>query len=183
MRSWEGVLETLVRERRGALVGFAYLLTGDRPAAEDLVHDAIIRTFSRARRLDNIHAAEGYVRRAITTQFLNGRRSAATARSKQHLLVERDMAPADAHAGESAEVAKALATLTDRQRACIVLRYFEDLSTDETADRLRISAGAVKRYVHDAVARLREELGAFAAPEPTAVQVGAAKGGASWHRN
>jgi len=183
MRSWEGVLETLVTERRGALVRFAYLLTGDRHAAEDLVHDAIIRTFSRARRLDNVAAAEGYVRRAITTQFLNGRRAAATARAKRHLLVERETAPADDLAGESAAVARAMATLTPRQRACVVLRFFEDLSTDQTAERLDISPGGVKRHVHDAVARLREELGEFDVfAKETHVPVVAAKGGVPWRR-
>ncbi|WP_062297353.1 RNA polymerase sigma factor [Demequina maris] len=166
MRTWEGVLETLVRERRGALVGYAFLLAGDRATAEDLVHDAIIRTFSRARRLDNVHAAEGYVRRAITTQFLNGRRSRATARAKQHLLVERDAPPADAATGAVDEVTRALGKLSGRQRACVVLRHFEDLSTEETAHRLDISVGSVKRYVHDAMVILRGELADLAPDEP-----------------
>lgn len=158
MSRWRGVLETLIRERRAALVGYAYLLTGDRPAAEDLVHDAIIRTFARARRLDEVHQAEGYVRRAILTQFLNGRRAEALARAKQHLLIERDGAPADEHAGEHDEVMRALRALPPRMRACVVLRHFECLSTEETAAQLGVSAGAVKRYLHDALARMREDL-------------------------
>ncbi|MDN4483771.1 sigma-70 family RNA polymerase sigma factor [Demequina lignilytica] len=158
MNRWQGVLDTMIRERRGALVGYAYLLAGDRPTAEDLVHDAIIRTFTRARRLDDPRSAEAYVRRTIATQFLNGRRSRAVARAKQHLLVERDAPPADQTAGENAEVTRALGLLTRRQRACVVLRHFEDLSTEETAERLGISPGSVKRYLHDALAVLREEL-------------------------
>jgi len=165
MRAWEGVLETLVRERRGALVGYAYLLAGERSAAEDLVHDAIIRTFSRARRLDDVRSAEAYVRRTISTQFLNGRRSRATARAKQHLLIDRDAPAADEHAGENQEIARALGLLSARQRACVVLRHFEDLSVDETAQRLGISPGSVKRYVHDAMGTLRAELRGFVEPD------------------
>lgn len=159
MRSWHGVLDTLVRERRSRLVGYAYLLTGDRPAAEDLVHDSIIRAFSRARRIDHVNQAEAYVRRTILTQFLNGREHAAMARSKLPLLVERDAPAADEHAGEHDAVVLALRELPPRQRACVVLRHVEGLSTAETAERLGVSAGAVKRYLHDAVADMRSRLG------------------------
>jgi len=166
MRSWHGVLETLIRERRSALVGYAYLLAGDRPAAEDLVHDAIIRTFSRARRLGDVHQAEAYVRRTILTQFINGRRRQATARAKQHLLVDADAPPADESWGLRDAVVAALRRLPERQRACIVLRYFEDLSVAETANALEVSEGAVKRYVHDARELLRELLGDLGDEEP-----------------
>ncbi|MDN4475744.1 sigma-70 family RNA polymerase sigma factor [Demequina sp. SYSU T00192] len=159
MRAWQGVLETLIRERRSSLVGYAYLLAGDRPTAEDLVHDAIIRTFSRARRLDDVNRAEAYVRRTILTQLLNRRSSQAVARSKQHLLIERDGPPADEHAGEHDAVVLALRELPARQRACVVLRHVEQLTTAETAARMGISEGAVKRYLHDAIAHLRETLG------------------------
>ncbi|WP_062310002.1 sigma-70 family RNA polymerase sigma factor [Demequina rhizosphaerae] len=167
MRTWHGVLDTLVRERRSRLVGYAYLLAGDRPTAEDLVHDAIIRTFSRARRLDDVNRAEAYVRRTILTQFLNRKSAQATARAKQHLLVERDAAPADEHAGEHDAVVLALRELPARQRACVVLRHVEQLTTAETAAQLGVSEGAVKRYLHDAIAHMRETLGdlGFADPE------------------
>ncbi|WP_062318301.1 sigma-70 family RNA polymerase sigma factor [Demequina maris] len=166
MKAWHGVLDTLVRERRSRLVGYAYLLAGDRPTAEDLVHDAIIRTFSRARRLDDVNRAEAYVRRTILTQFLNRRSSQAVARSKQHLLVERDAAPADEHAGEHDAVVLALRELPSRQRACVVLRHVEQLTTAETAARMGVSEGAVKRYLHDAIAHMRETLGDLGFADP-----------------
>ncbi|WP_084100108.1 SigE family RNA polymerase sigma factor [Demequina sp. NBRC 110051] len=179
MSAWHGVLEELIRQRRSALVGYAYLLAGDRPLAEDLVHDAIIRTFSRARRLENVGAAEGYVRRAILTLFLNNRRSRSRALAKQHLLVVPDVAPPDDAAGDHDVVVCALNGLAPRQRACVVLRYFEDLSTAETAERLGLSEGSVKRYVHDAMVHMRGELGDIdPGPEPTPQSVVLVKGGA-----
>ncbi|WP_062516875.1 sigma-70 family RNA polymerase sigma factor [Demequina gelatinilytica] len=180
MRAWKGVLDTLVRERRSRLVGYAYLISGDRPTAEDLVHDAIIRTFSRARRLEDVDRAEAYVRRTILTQYLNRRSSQEVARAKQHLLVERDAAPADEHAGEHDAVVSALRELPARQRACVVLRHVEELSTAETAERMGVSEGAVKRYLHDAVARLRDLLGDLRSmdDEPESIAVSAPRRGA-----
>ncbi len=179
MGAWHGVLDTLVRERRSRLVGYAYLLSGDRPTAEDLVHDAIIRAFTRARRLDHVNEAEAYVRRAILTQFLNGRSRQAVARAKQHLLIERDVAPADEHAGEHDAVVLALRELPARQRACVVLRHVEDLSTSETAERMGVSEGAVKRYLHDALERLRQTLGDLGGEQAhESVAVEARRGGA-----
>ena len=69
MAHWRGVLDEMVRERRSALVAYACLFVVDRRDAEDLVHDAIVRTFARPRAVTEVHAAEGYVRQAIRTVF------------------------------------------------------------------------------------------------------------------
>lgn len=58
MPAWRGLLEELLRERRPALVGYASLLTGDRVEAEDLVHDAILRTFGKPRSFPSLNAAD-----------------------------------------------------------------------------------------------------------------------------
>ena len=87
---WHGLLEELVRDRRPSLVGYASLLTGNRTDAEDLVHDAILRTFARTRSFENVHAADAYVRRAIASTFIDrarSRRSWLTAAPK--LVVRR----------------------------------------------------------------------------------------------
>ncbi|MBN9374720.1 MAG: RNA polymerase subunit sigma-24, partial [Cellulomonas sp.] len=90
MRSWEDVLDDLVRHRGGALVRYATLLTGDRRAAEDLVQDALVKAFGTGRPLRDALAAEAYVRRAILTVFLDGIRRRRRWSGVAHLLVLDD---------------------------------------------------------------------------------------------
>lgn len=160
MNTWKGTLEQLVRERRSALVGYAYLMTGDRARAEDLVHDAIIRTFTRARSLDNIHAAEGYVKRVIATQFINSTRSATVLRAKSHLIaVPEHKEGHSQHVADSVTVHDAVMALPPQQRACIVLRFFDDQTVGEIAHTLGLADGTVKRYLHEGINHLRDHLG------------------------
>jgi RNA polymerase sigma factor (sigma-70 family) len=149
--AWQDVLEEMIRLRRPALVGYAYLLTGNRSQAEDLVHDALVRTFSRARALTDVRSTEGYVRKAIATTFLNDIRSRRAFTSRQHLLVEP--------ATDAVAVQVALEVLSRRERACIVLRFFEDFTVPEIARALGLADGSVKRYLSDAISRLERILG------------------------
>lgn len=155
MAAWKGVLEALVTQRRSALVGYAYVLCADRPMAEDLVQEAIVRTFSRAGRLTDVRHAEGYVKRAIRTQFLNSRRHAAVERAKRHLIATDDARPPDASLDEHDELRRALRELTPRERACVLLRYYDDLAVADVAAELGLGVGTVKRYLHNATQRLR----------------------------
>src|SRR5665647_2551145 len=132
--AWDQQMERLARERGSALVGYAYLLTGELTAAQDLVQEALIRTFSRHRR-DDVEFLEAYVRRAILNTYLNARRRRQRWGDVVHLVAD----PADVHA--------ALARLTPRERACVVLRHFEDLTVRDIAAHLDVSEGAVKRYL------------------------------------
>mgnify|MGYP000896080594 CR=1 FL=1 len=161
MSAWEAQLEELVAARRGALVGYAYVLTGSVAQAEDLAHDAIIRSFANRRGFSSTGHAEAYVRRAIATQFLNGRRKHKRFLARVHLFAEhtppRD--PQDG-AGVTSAVQAALQGLTPRERACVVLRYFEQLRVREIAEALGLAEGTVKRYLADATAHLTRELGA-----------------------
>ncbi|WP_084104424.1 RNA polymerase sigma factor [Demequina sp. NBRC 110056] len=168
-QSWGATLETLVRERRGALVGYAYVLCGDRAAAEDLVHESVVRTFSRGRRLTDAQHAEAYVKRTIRNQFLNERRHERHARAKEHLVAAPEVAPADSRLDDYDDLRRALAQLSPRQRACVLLRYYDDLPIAHVADELGLGVGTVKRYLHDAAERLRAALGAeVPGLEPTA---------------
>jgi RNA polymerase sigma-70 factor (ECF subfamily) len=160
MRAWEDVLDDLVRHRGGALVRYATLLTGDRAAAEDLVQDGLLRCFGAARPLRDEVAAEAYARRAILTAFLDQTRRRRRWDGIAHLLArdEQEAAP-QAAAGDRLDVVTALATLAPRLRACVVLRFYDDLTVPEIARRLDLAEGSVKRYLSDATDRLEALLG------------------------
>jgi RNA polymerase sigma-70 factor (sigma-E family) len=160
MARWEQVLAELVRTRHGALVNYAYLLSGDRREAEDLVQDALVRTFARGRDGTEPASAEAYVRRAILTTYIDGFRRRKRWASVRHLFADDD-----AQAGPERDVADrmdleaALAALSPRQRACVVLRFYEDMTVPQIGDELGVSAGAVKRYLSDGVHALEARMG------------------------
>lgn len=160
MTAWPAVLDELVERRRPALVGYAYIYTGDVAAAEDLVHDAILRTFSKPRGLVAVPQAEAYVRRAIATIFVNGTRRHRRFVERMHLLAVPESSGAPDAAPGHDEVHRALMGLSPRERACAVLRFYEDLPVAGVADALGISIGAAKRYLSDAASKLRVQLGA-----------------------
>lgn len=163
MSRWRTVLEEVVRDRRADLVGYACLYTVDRTHAEDLVQEALVRVFSRTRNLKSVPAAEQYVRRAIRTAFLDHARKRRTWLSRQHLFAATDDTPGPENSVQAGmDTRAALAALSPRQRACTVLRYFDDLPVAEIAAELGISTGAVRRYLSDATAKLRLSLGADA---------------------
>lgn len=170
--AWDQLLEALVSTRRRALVGYAYVLTGDLSEAEDLVHDAILRTFASPRTLTGLGHAEGYVRKAIATQFLNRRRSHKRLVARMHVFHDPTQArdPQESP-GTTEAVRAALQRLTPRERACVVLRYMEQMRVGEIAHTLGIAEGTVKRYLSDATARLTAELGAEFGEDIDAVPV------------
>lgn len=166
MARWEPMLERVARERYASLVACAMLLTGSRADAEDLVQDALVATFSGRARFATVHHAEAYLRRALVSRYVDaGRRS--TAERRKAFRVAALSRPGAEHAHDAGqggdglrpELVAALADLAPRERACVVLRHMEGLSTRETASALSISEGAVKRYLSDGVARLSAALG------------------------
>lgn len=160
MSDWEHVLDSLVRERGAALVRYAALLTGGTAEAEDLVQDALVRAFSQGRPLREPVAAEAYVRRAVLTVFLDGHRRRRRWSGVRHLLVRDEQLDGPERAtADRLDVHAALATLRPRLRACVVLRYYDDLTVPEIAGRLGISDGTVKRYLSDAIDALEAVLG------------------------
>jgi len=157
--TWEDDLGRLVQERGGALVAYARLLTGDVHAAQDLVQDAVVNMYARRRRRD-VDEVEAYVRRAILNAYLDGWRRRRRLDQVAHLVATAPQA-ADAFAevGDRADVAAALDHLSPRERACVVLRFYDDLTLPEIGQRLGLSEGAVKRYLSDARRRLEPILG------------------------
>lgn len=154
MSRHDDVVERLARERGRALVGYAYLLTWDSSAAEDLVQEALVRTFARSRSLDDLWGAEAYVRRTILNLFLDTRRRSTRWGGVRHLVATGDVADDVVTTPEQLDVRRALTELPRRERACVVLRFYDDLTVRQIAERLGISEGAVKRYLSTGVKRL-----------------------------
>ncbi|WP_062209671.1 RNA polymerase sigma factor [Demequina oxidasica] len=171
------MLTRLLDERYSALVGYAVVVTGARPDAEDAVHDALISVFSRRRKFQSLQHAEGYVKRAIASRYIDSKRSGASRAARELRSYVRDTprvapAPEDQASGDAALVA-AMRSLAPRVRACVALRYLADQSIVETARALGLSDGAVKRYTADGLAALSTQLGTdVTAPETAEVITG-----------
>lgn len=157
--AWSEQFDQLAAARYPALLAYATLLTGSRAPAEDLVHDALLRTFSRPRAFPSVGHAEAYVRRAILSVFVDGHRRRTTLLRTFSRVAERDASPdASPAVDDRDQIACALANLPPRVRACVVLRYYDDLTVAEVAHRLGMSTGTAKRYLSDGVAALRDRL-------------------------
>lgn len=152
MADWKQVLGDLASSRATPLKRFAFLLCGDPGDAEDLVQDALVRAFSRPLRSPSPAEAEAYVRVIITNRFIDvARRRASLRRAVVRLGTDPSVAPDPAPAVVMrADLSVALGALTARQRACVVLYYYEDLSVLQIARALGCGEGTVKRTLHDA---------------------------------
>lgn len=147
----DDVLAEFVRDRGAALLKHATLLTGSRRGAEDLVQDALVKVFaSRHGRVRDIDSLEAYVRRTILTIFLDSYRRHRRWVKVRHLLVDPDEGRSDDEVAASLDVTAALRTLSPRERACVVLRFYEDLTVPQIAAELGLAQGTVKRYLSDA---------------------------------
>ncbi len=164
MGAWPAVLEELMRTRRAALVGYASLLTGDVASAEDVVQDAIIKAFSRGRAFTHVNKADAYVRLAIMSVFIDRVRRDERFRAAAPRLAVLGQAETSQPSGD---LDRALADLSGQLRAAIVLRYVDDLTVPQVADRMGLAPGTVKRYLHEAHAQLAATYGAdLMLPDP-----------------
>ncbi|SEE91166.1 sigma-70 family RNA polymerase sigma factor [Ruania alba] len=168
MAHWEPVLTELVTTRGSALARYATMLCGNPADGDDLVQEALTKVFTSLRRQprdEAVEHAEAYVRRTIFTLYLDRQRRRKRWGAVRHLFVRAEggdgtgtpPVPVDS-AGERVDVQRALQTLPDRQRACVVLRFYADLTVPQIADELYLSAGSVKRYLHEAKTRLASAL-------------------------
>jgi RNA polymerase sigma-70 factor (sigma-E family) len=163
-----------VRAHQGDLLRTAWLLCGDQHQAEEMVQQALVRTYSRwahVRQRDPL----GYTRKALANLRIDSWR-----RRRREVLVPPEDVAADSvpafrrpDAAQAAgrtedrdQLVRALATLTARQRRIVVLRHFLDLSEAEVADDLGVSPGTVKSTASRAMAQLRSVLDAGAPAEP-----------------
>ncbi|MCF4121794.1 sigma-70 family RNA polymerase sigma factor [Antribacter sp. KLBMP9083] len=173
-RRWERELHELVVARGRALTGYAYFVCGDRREAEDLVQEALVRVISRLNRLPEapggaaVHAVDGtpahftsseaYVRSAILTAYLDRYRRERNRRTRSLGTWERPVGGPEGAVAVRLDVASALDLLTPRQRACVVLRFYDDLTVPDVAAVLGLAPGTVKRYLSDANVVLRGAL-------------------------
>lgn len=135
------------------LLATAALLTGQRHAAEDLYQATLLKTWGAWSRIES--NPEAYARRTMVTTY------AASWRRKWHGERPTEVVP-DSPAEESVpdlDLRAALQELPRRQRAVIVLRYYEDLTEAQTAETLGVSVGTVKSQASKALRRLGVELG------------------------
>ncbi|MBB4686707.1 SigE family RNA polymerase sigma factor [Amycolatopsis jiangsuensis] len=162
---WDGEFARYFGERAHSLRATAYLLCGDWHRAEDLTQAALLKLYLAWPRLERHDALDAYARKVVLRTFLaENRRS----RWKRERLTDL---PPDVAAPPAADetdplIRQALAVLGPRQRAVLVLRYFEDLSVEETAEALGCSTGTVKSQAARGLATLRTRLGPHFATLP-----------------
>jgi RNA polymerase sigma-70 factor (sigma-E family) len=156
--------EEFAAARLPVLLRYAAVLTGDSELARDVVQEALTRALVRWRRIGGLDEPYAYVRTMVTNEYLSlrRRRRVRTVPFTGRLL-DGPAAPVlpdqAVQVGQRDELWRRLAELPPRQRAVIVLRYYEDLSDQDIADVLGCRPGTVRGYATRALATLRIELG------------------------
>jgi RNA polymerase sigma factor (sigma-70 family) len=156
-------VESLYRDHGGNALRLAYLLTGDRARAEDLVHDGFVKVLGRVRAVRDPQKLGSYLNRTIVNLAKNSYRAASVHRRSLASIV------AEASLGTSTmpdlaardELHYFLLKLPYRQRAALVLRYCEDMPEAEVAHALGTSPKAVRSLVGRGLATLRDSNGAM----------------------
>jgi len=162
--------EEYAAARLAGLLRYAHMLTGDPHLAGDIVQETMIQVQLKWRLVNRAESPDQYVRRMLTRAYLNWRRTSWLRRTV--LSAEPvEPPPAPDHVEASAERDRMwalLGTLPRRQRAAVVLRYYEDLRDEEIAEVLGCAVGTVRAHISRAMATLRATLTpAPAAPSPT----------------
>ncbi|WP_433221447.1 SigE family RNA polymerase sigma factor [Microtetraspora malaysiensis] len=142
-----------VLARQQALMRTAYLLMGDAHLAEDLLQNVLTKVVGHWSKLSRDGNPEAYTRKALVNEYISWRR-----RSRRELPSADPPEHGTSHDNATLDrivLRQALAKLTRKQRAVIVLRFWEDLTEAQTADTLGCSIGNVKSQTHHALARLR----------------------------
>jgi RNA polymerase sigma-70 factor (sigma-E family) len=148
--------DQFVATRSQALLRTAYLLTGEHALAEDLLQTALAKSWFAWARIDG--PPEAYVRRVLVTTYATWWRRKWRTEYPTGELPERAGPGTETAAVDDRDaLRRALGSLPRRQRAVVVLRYYEDLSEAETAAALGISRGTVKSQASKALAALRRD--------------------------
>ena len=155
-RSRDADFESYLAAREQALLRTAYALTGNLHDAQDLVQTALAKLYLAWDRVRDRESLDGYVRRIMVNEHASLWRRAWRRREHASDDVPEQAVHDRPDDGDSARLWSFVQTLPRRQRAVVVLRYYEELSEAETADVLGISVGTVKSQTSRALAALRE---------------------------
>jgi RNA polymerase sigma-70 factor (sigma-E family) len=162
--------EEFADTRLPAVLRFAGVLTGDRGLAEDVVQEVLIRAHARWRKISRLDHPESYIRKMIVNEFISSKRrtwrfiptgtrpEGTRPEGTRPDLGDQDAADHAAHHAERAALLAEIGKLPRRQRAVLVLRYYEGLSDPEIAAVLGCAAGTVRGYASRALATLRVEM-------------------------
>jgi RNA polymerase sigma-70 factor (sigma-E family) len=160
------LFEAMLDRHSRALLRTAYLLTGDRHLAEDLLQSALAKTWTRWSTIRDPDRADAYVRTVMVNLSISWwrRRWRGELPTRQ---VPEVAAAGDDYAGVDSrdEIGRALAALTARQRAIVVLRFYDDLSESDVAAAVGCSVGTVKSTASRALATMRAALAVTAADD------------------
>jgi RNA polymerase sigma-70 factor (sigma-E family) len=168
-RPTDGEFTEFAHASWASLYRTAYLMLGDAAEAEDLVQTALAKTYAAWPQVRDINAAPGYARTVLVNtasswfrkrSWRNERPTAELPDHAHRAGVAHEPDPSDRPA-----LMSALADLPPRQRAVVVLRYYEDLSVAQAASALGVTEGTVKSQTSDALARLRTLLGDAVVPQ------------------
>jgi RNA polymerase sigma-70 factor (sigma-E family) len=159
--SFDQSLVGLYHEHAGTLVEMLWVFVGDRAEAEDLTQEAFVRLYRAWPRLDHNQNMGGYLR---STAFNLARSGFRRGRVRlRHLSpAAADASSAEDHAmlsDDQAQVIMAVRALSGRQRECVVLRYWDDLSDRDIASTLGLSVNSVKTHLRRGMAKLEQSLG------------------------
>ena len=143
-----------VEQRTDALLTTAYLLTRDREAAQELVQEVLVSLYPRWRKVMDADSELAYVRRSVVNRFLSQRR--------RNLELVTDRIPDRSDGGDGQDrmidrdqLRRILATLPERQRAAVVLRFFYDYSDQQIADAMDCRIGTVRSLISRALSTMR----------------------------
>ncbi len=147
--------EVYARRELPGLLRLAGVLAGDRATGEDVVQEVLLRASRQWTRICAAGAPDAYVRRMVVNEYISWRRKWARLVPRSDIVDDR-VSPdhADQHA-DHAELAQLLDRLPPRQRAVLVLRYYEGMSDEAVADVLGCSTGTVRSHASRALASLR----------------------------
>ncbi|MFI1014105.1 SigE family RNA polymerase sigma factor [Streptomyces sp. NPDC020965] len=155
--------EEYVRTRQEALLRSARRLVPDPIDAQDLLQTALVRTYRRWEGIADKSLADAYLRRVMINTRTEWWRARKLEEVPTDELPDASVEDGSDQRADRALLMDVLKVLAPKQRSVVVLRHWEQMSTEETAAALGMSAGTVKSTLHRALARLRQELESRAA--------------------